>query len=68
MKCTCGSTNVIRTNFRRMNGAGFTIESQKSGFFDEVVILPEVWVCKECRQILFRVPKDRMDVVKENRS
>ena len=67
MKCNCGSTNLIQTNFRQMNGSGFSIDSQKSGFFNEVVILPEVWVCKDCRQILFRVPEDVMALVKEKK-
>ena len=65
MKCTCGSTNLFQTSFSKLDSADFTIQSQKNGFFNGMVILPEVWVCKDCRQILFRVPEKLIGLVKE---
>lgn len=65
LTCNCGSQNLIQSDFRQYGKSGFALDSKKSGIFNEVVILPEVWVCKKCRQIIFRVPEDKMELVKE---
>lgn len=63
--CTCGSQNVFQTHFRRHAHSGFGLDSTHSGFFNEVTIVPEVWVCEDCRKILFRVPEHKMDFVRK---
>ena len=63
MKCNCGSESLVKTQFRQFGKSGFCIASTKTGIFSEVVILPEVWVCQGCRQILFSVKEEDMQYV-----
>lgn len=65
MKCVCGSSNLIQTDFRPFGNSGFYIQSTKSGWLEEEIILPEVWICKDCRQLKFLIKESDMEIVKE---
>lgn len=63
LTCTCGSTDLFQAQFRQYATSGFSINSTQTGFFNEVIIVPEVWVCRGCRGVSFRIPEDKLEIV-----
>jgi len=56
-KCThCGSLSIIRTKMQAgFSGSHAFFVEPKRGFFVKWGILPEVWVCKDCKNLMFFV-------------
>lgn len=60
MKCSCGSESLYQTEFRSQVEHTIVLNTLDLGYVSEGLLLPELWVCTECRRLNMFIPEEEM--------